>query len=290
MDINETVRRYKANRDAAMRRALERGELPDFQVGMMGASVRAQRRGAMPARRSTVDWKAQMSQGPVGRRNRGVVGQSSAIYKRPRQWAGNYIARTNGGNGGGTPLPPSGQPVPVQPHGYPVDPNCPGRYDPTCPIDDAGSMPTGMGCEDVPPCGTNVIGGTTLGTVGIPPGQTGQVVITAGDAGYFQPRALYWEALPFGGENLVDVNALPAGCCVLPSLLIDAAIGRVSMLRRGGSPDRGLTQGGFANTKELVALDWGEFLSVNEQFLTLFFFNPCQDQPVHVFVDLWGNI
>ncbi len=286
MDINNTVRRYKANRDEAMRRALERGELPDFQIGMKGASATAQRRGAMPTRRSTVNWKAQMSQGPVGRRQRGVVGQSSAIYKRPRLGTGRLVATTGSSNGGSSTLPPWD---PGYPQGYPVHPECP-EYELPCPIDTGGSMPTGMGCEDVPPCGTNVIGGTTLGTVGIAPGQTGQVVITAGDAGYFQPRALYWEALPFGSENLVDCNALPSGCCVLPSLLIDAAIGRVSMLRRGGSPDRALTQGGFANTKELVALDWGEFLSVNEQFLTLFFFNPCQDQPIHVFVDLWGNI
>jgi hypothetical protein len=62
------------------------------------------------------------------------------------------------------------------------------------------------------------------------------------------------------------------------------------MLRRGGSPDRGLTQGGFANTKELVAVDWGEFVSTNEQNLTLFFYNPNVSITAHVFVDLWGNI
>lgn len=158
-----------------------------------------------------------------------------------------------------------------------------------CNIDNAGP-PTGMGCEDAPPCGANVIGGNTLGSAGILPGAVGQIVITAGDAGYFQPRALYFEAQAFNAAGLIDPTTLVGGQTSLPVLLIDAAVGRVSMLRRGGSSDRGLAQGGFANTKELVAVDWAEFVSTNEQNLTLFFYNPNAGITIHAFADLWGNI
>ncbi len=265
VNVQNLLLGYQERRDAAVAAALKSGLIDDkvvhasFEVGQGQAHV--YRRARTPVHRGTVNWKTRMAerQGATGRtgrgHNRGPVGQ---------QAPGQTHLQVGPGEGG-----------------YPVN---------DCPIDAASSMPTGMGCEDVPPCGVNVIGGTTLGTPGIAPGATGPLVITAGDAGYFQPRAIYWEALPRSTDDLVDISLLPSGCCVLPSILVDAAIGRVSVLRRGGSPDRGLIQGGFANTKELVAVDWGEFVSTNEQNLTLFFYNLVAGIDVHVCVDLWGNI
>ena len=163
-----------------------------------------------------------------------------------------------------------------------------------CPIDIATSMGTTggvtMDCDTPQPCGVNVIGGNTLGTAGIAPGATVPLVITAGDAGSFKPKAIYFEALPFSSNDLVDPAALPGGCCVLPLIMVDALVGRLSQLRRGGSADVGLTQGGFANTKELVPVDWARFVSTNEQNLTLLFYNPNVNQTIHAFVDLWGDI
>ena len=158
-----------------------------------------------------------------------------------------------------------------------------------CPVDSAGP-PTGMGCDTQPPCGVNVIGGNTLSTTGIAPGATLGVTITAGDAGYFQPRAVYFEAHEFNDADTITTANLAGGCCSWPIILIDVLVGRISMLRRGGSADRGLIQGGFANTKELVAVDWGEFVSTNEQNLQLIFYNPNTAITLHSFVDIWGNI
>ena len=76
----------------------------------------------------------------------------------------------------------------------------------------------------------------------------------------------------------------------MPIILVDALVGRISQLRRGGSPDVGLTQGGYSNTKELVPVDWAPFTSTTEHNLALLFFNPNVGIPVHVFVDLWGDI
>jgi len=250
MDVNKIAQEYIARRDSAVRKAAENGT---FQVGGRNGMAKRGHTGARRAR-PTVHWTERMVEGAS--RNPGVGRTQRGPVGQAAPAAGDY-------------------------QGYPAN---------GCAIDVAGSMPTGMGCEDVPPCGTNVIGGNTLGTTGIAPGTTGSVVITAGDAGYFQPRAIYFEGQPFATQDLIDPSVLPGGCCNVPLLLVDAAIGRVSMLRRGGSPDRALIQGGFANTKELVAVDWGEFVSTNEQNLTLFFYNPNQDITIHAFVDLWGNI
>lgn len=160
---------------------------------------------------------------------------------------------------------------------------------PKCPIDQAGP-PTGMGCDSPSPCGVNVIGGNTFGTNGIAPAATGTLVITAGDAGYFHPKAIYFEGMPWATQDLIDLAALPVGCCTVPVYLVDALIGRVSMLRRGGAANVALTQGAFANTKELVAVDWGEFVSTNEQNLSLLFYNPNQNQTIHAAFVTWGDI
>ncbi len=160
---------------------------------------------------------------------------------------------------------------------------------PKCPIDNAGP-PTTMDCESESPCGVNVIGGNTFGTAGIAPGITGTLVVTAGDAGSFHPMAIYFEALPFSTNDLVDITALPAGNTSVPVFLVDALIGRVSMLRRGGAANVALTQGAYANTKELVAVDWGTYTSVQEQNLSLLFYNPNDTITIHVAFVEWGDI
>lgn len=184
---------------------------------------------------------------------------------------------------------------------YPPPYPCPQGFDPRawdynrgCPIDQASSMGcTGgvtMGCDSEQPCGVNVIGANTLGTAGVPPGEVVPLQVTAGDATKFRTKAIYFEALPYGDDGLVDVTQLPPGRSTMPIVLVDALVGRISQLRRGGSPDVGLTQGGYANTKELVPTDWAPFTSTTEHNLALLFFNPNRGVTVHVFVDLWGDI
>ncbi len=147
-----------------------------------------------------------------------------------------------------------------------------------------------MNCDGEQPCGVNVIGANTLGTGGIPPGEVVPLQVTAGDATKFRTKAIYFEALPFGDPDLVDISVLPPGRSTMPVILVDALVGRISQLRRGGSPDVGLTQGGYANTKELVPTDWAPFTSTTEHNLALLFFNPNRGVTLHAFVDLWGDI
>lgn len=160
---------------------------------------------------------------------------------------------------------------------------------PKCPIDNAGP-PTTMDCDSPQPCGVNAIGGNTLGTAGIVPGAIVPLIITAGDAGKYTPKAVYFEGQPYSSNDLIDPALLPAGRADMPILLVDALVGRISMLRRGGAANVALTQGGFANTKELVAVDWGTFVSTNEQNLNLLFLNPNVGVTLHAFADLWGDI
>ena len=163
------------------------------------------------------------------------------------------------------------------------------RGEPICPIDQVG-VPTSMGCEDPAPCGVNVIGGNTLGSTGVPAAGTGNIIVTAGDAAQFQPRAFYFEAHGFNNSGTINDAGLAGGQESFPVLLIDVFVGRVSMLRRGGEAERGLIQGGFSKKKPLVAVDWGDFVSTQEQNLTLQFYNPNANVALHVFCDIWGNI
>ena len=195
---------------------------------------------------------------------------------------------------------PSGNPGCMPPTMPPYP--CPPTIDPRwwdfnrgCPIDHASAMEcpidgVSMGCDTEQPCGVNVIGANTLGTPGIPPGEVVPLNVTAGDATKFRTKAIYFEALPWADRELVDVMGLPPGRSTMPLVLVDALVGRISQLRRGGSPDVGLTQGGYSNTKELVPVDWAPFTSTTEHNLALLFFNPNQATTVHVFVDLWGDI
>lgn len=251
MNIREMIQKHEANKAAALAQYVD---TDGFEVGGNALARR---------RRPQVQYKRRMiNQGDVGRlkrrartRRAGRVGQETAQVMYVTEQA---MVKTT---------PPSEH----------------------CPVDSAGP-PTGMGCDTQPPCGVNVIGGNTLSTSGIAPGSTATVTITAGDAGYFQPRAVYFEAHEFNADDTITTANLAGGCCSWPVILVDVLIGRISMLRRGGSADRGLIQGGFANTKELVAVDWGEFVSTNEQNLSLVFYNPNTAVTVHAFVDIWGNI
>lgn len=256
MDIREMIQTHEANKaDALARFAAQNG---GFEVG-----GNALARG----RRPQVQYKQRMvNQGDVGRLKRRArsrrAGRTGAATSQNQQHV-MYVAEQQMVN----TAPPTAH----------------------CPVDSVGP-PTGMGCDTQPPCGVNVIGGNTLSTPGIAPGLTRTVTITAGDAGYFQPRAVYFEAHEVNNNDTITTANLAGGCCSWPIILIDVLIGRISMLRRGGSADRGLIQGGFANTKELVAVDWGEFVSTNEQNLSLVFYNPNAAVTVHGFVDIWGNI
>ncbi|MCH9682857.1 MAG: hypothetical protein K0V04_15580 [Deltaproteobacteria bacterium] len=240
------------------------------------------------------------------KRRAGFVGQGSAApSNKPAQPAtamvvtpGTYnppvaIPIDPGATGGGTTV--GGQCGTAPP--YP----CPSGMDPRwwdynrgCPIDHAASMGCTDGvtmyCDTEQPCGVNVIGANTLGTDGIPPGEVVPLNITAGDATRFRTKAIYFEAQPFRNPDLIDTAVLPPGRSTLPVILVDALVGRISQLRRGGSPDVGLTQGGYSNTKELVPTDWAPFTSTTEHNLALLFFNPNADVTIHVFVDLWGDI
>ena len=269
----------KARRDAALERFLAKN--PQFGVG--------NRSGSRP--------------GHVGRVvapsvKAGSVHRPVHAWKRRSGFVGQATASIPTAGGSSAPINQPGTPT-AQPHAPPYP--CPRGMDPNywdfnrgCPIDHVSDMSCGggvtMNCDTESPCGVNVIGGNTLGTDGIPPGEVVPLSITAGDATKFHTKAIYFEALPFAQPDLVDVSAIPPGRSTMPIVLVDALVGRISQLRRGGSPDVGLTQGGYSNTKELVPVDWAPFTSTTEHNLALLFFNPNAGTPVHVFANLWGDI
>jgi hypothetical protein len=297
-DPTQLLARYQARRDAALERYLALN--PHFGVGSYRSSSRPGQVGRVvaPMRKPGIVRPHQ-----AWKRRAGFVGDGP-----PAPYGGapsNNLPPNTGmplDNGGGCMPPTYPQPYGAQQQPYPCPPYpCPQGMDPRwwdygrgCPIDQASSMGcTGgvtMGCESDQPCGVNVIGANTLGTEGVPPGEVVPLQVTAGDATKFRTKAIYFEALPFADNELVDVALLPPSRTTMPIILVDALVGRISQLRRGGSPDVGLTQGGYANTKELVPTDWAPFTSTTEHNLALLFFNPNRGATVHVFVDLWGDI
>lgn len=162
-----------------------------------------------------------------------------------------------------------------------------------------GAGGPGSNCPVAPPyCGCNVLGGNTLGaagdndpiaaqSVGINP-----IVIDSGDACRWQPRSMLIRAY----SALDDAGmALPAGQinCSRPAsaLLFSAQVGNIFMTRRVasiGQVDFGMIIDGWSDRKELTCVDWSAFTSTNNQQLRLDFYNPC-NEPIHVFVDLWGD-
>ena len=290
-DPRELLARYQARRDAALERHLAKNQ--HFGVGSYRSSSRPGQVGRVvaPQKRPGI-----LRPHQAWKRRAGFVGDGSSVPLPPYGTTPNAPQPTGTPGANGGCMPPPTYPVPYGPP-YP----CPQGMDPRawdygrgCPIDPSPLMgcPGGvtMGCESEQPCGVNVIGANTLGTAGVPPGEVVPLQVTAGDATKFRTKAIYFEALPFSDEELVDVAALPPGRSTMPIILVDALVGRISQLRRGGSPDVGLTQGGYANTKELVPTDWAPFTSTTEHNLALLFFNPNRGVTVHVFVDLWGDI
>lgn len=306
-------RGFEARADAALWRHLGRGrpapshrEEPssDFGVGNYRGSRRPTiYRGGNAGRRSpraSHPW----------RRRAGFVGDDSSAAMELRQprtgtliTPGMHPPPDNPDPGGGVQLPP-GYPPPGYPPAQPMPPfyPCPQGLHPLqwdfqrgCPIDVGSSMGctkdgVTLNCDSEQPCGVNVIGSNTLGTDGIPPREVVPLNVTAGDATKFATKAIYFEALPYSDTDAVDVAALPASRDTMPVILVDALVGRISQLRRGGAPDVGLPQGAYANKKELVPVDWAAFTSTTEHNLSLLFYNPNVNTPLHVFVALWGDI
>ena len=302
--------RHDPRRDVAPPRHLNLKQAPAFGVGGFRSSSRAGNVGRVV---SASRPPSVLRPHQAWKRRSGFVGQGSSVpLGNPYGSSATLTA-----NPAGPPVPPpqglpTGQPqgVPLDPYGggqQPHPPTAPPPY--PCPpgfdarwwdfnrgvaIDHASSMGCSGGvtmhCDTEQPCGVNVIGANTLGTEGIPPGEVVPLNITAGDATKFRTKAIYFEALPFGDPDLVDIGALPPSRATMPLILVDALVGRISQLRRGGSPDVGLTQGGYANTKELVPVDWAPFTSTTEHNLALLLFNPNRGITVHAFVALWGEI
>ena len=288
VDPMQLLARYQARRDAALERHLAGN--PHFGVGNYRSSSRPGQVGRVvaPQRKPGI-----LRPHQTWKRRAGFVGDASGT-PLPGPYGASVPNMPQPNVVGG--CPPPAYPMPYGPP-YPCPQGIDARswdFNRGCPIDQAGSMGcTGgvtMGCDSEQPCGVNVIGANTLGTAGVPPGEVVPLQVTAGDATKFRTKAIYFEALPFADDDLVDVTTLPPGRSTMPIILVDALVGRISQLRRGGSPDVGLTQGGYANTKELVPTDWAPFTSTTEHNLALLFFNPNRAVTVHVFVDLWGDI
>lgn len=288
-DSNQLLMRYQARRDAALERYLAQN--PHFGVGSYRSSSRPGQVGRVvaPQRKPGIVRPHQ-----AWKRRAGFVGDGSSPQPNPYgNTAPPNMPQPNGTPNAGGCMPPT-----FPPYGPPYP--CPQGADPRwwdynrgCPLDGGPMGCTSgvtMGCESEQPCGVNVIGANTLGTAGVPPGEVVPLQVTAGDATKFRTKAIYFEALPYADDELVDVSAMPPGRSTMPIILVDALVGRISQLRRGGSPDVGLTQGGYSNTKELVPTDWAPFTSTTEHNLALLFFNPNRAVTVHVFVDLWGDI
>ena len=138
-------------------------------------------------------------------------------------------------------------------------------------------------------CDCHVIGGTTLGTEGIPTtSQAARITtlsIDAGDADAFVPYYIYFVAYQVAGgaptEQITGVE--------LPLLLMDSRSGQNPNLRRASDtdPSFGIITTVYGDEKELECVDWRTFGSINNQQLSLLLYNP-NDVTVHAFVDIWG--
>lgn len=292
-DVHELLAKYRKDKKAAN---AQLALTPSFGVGAyhrqpggrVWAPARAPAQHPRPAARPTQP--ARRASAPAYAygypQQGGYVGDAPANVPAPT--ADPYYPNGNprdpsnppGSPGQYPPGPPGGAPYPQPPQGqtYPQPPEC----------DPCGHGVT-MHCETPTPCGANAIGQTTFGSEGIPPGVVTPVVVTAGDAKSFKPTKLFFEAMPWASPDLIDTDRL-RGRSSLPLFLVDALVGRKSQLRRGGSPALGISQSAYANSKEIELVDWEEFTSTTEHNLSLLFFNPNKDIPVHASVVLWGDI
>lgn len=148
--------------------------------------------------------------------------------------------------------------------------------------------PMDKACPVKPPrCDCHVIGGNTLGTTGIATGANaaarfGNVALDSGDASYFVPYYIYVTAFQFNSNTTVTGTPVMV-------LLQDSKSGQEPNMRRASQDDPafGVATLVYGREKELECVDWRRFASINNQQLTLTFYNP-RDFAVHVFVALWG--
>lgn len=232
----------------------------------------------------------------------GFVGQPTHLLAPGMPTGGTGVPLPPGGSS--RPVPVDQRPIPVdqpshlpvnQPYGYPYP--CPPGMDPNlwnykegCPIDqcDKGGGVT-MNCDTPTFCNYNLIGQNTLSTDGIAAGSDGRLVVTAGDSASFTPKYFYYEAQPFATNATIDITALPPAFDSAPVLMQDVFVGRISQLRRGGSPDVAIPQGAFSKEHHIVPVDWAPFTSTQEQNWSGIFYNP-NGFTVHVFIAMWGDI
>lgn len=294
-DVHELLAKYRTDKKAA---TAQLALAPSFGVGAYNRQAGG--RVWAPTRAPAPNYRPAPRPAPQARR------APAPAYGYPPQ--GGYIGQAPA-NAPAQPVPPPTA-DPYYPNGNPVDPRnppgSPGQYPPGTPggapypqghthypppeqCDPCGHGIT-MHCETETPCGINSIGQTSFGTQGIPPGVVTPLVVTAGDAKSFKPTKLFFEAMPWASPDLIDTERLPTGRSSLPLFLVDALVGRRSQLRRGGSPSLGISQSAYANSKEIELVDWEEFTSTTEHNLSLLFYNPNKDLPVHVDVVLWGDI
>lgn len=150
-----------------------------------------------------------------------------------------------------------------------------------------------MAREDPGPVlGCNVLGANTLNQVfgvigqglGVAPGAQAQLSIDAGDSCRYRPRALL--IVGYQADDTANIIATPI--VQAPLLLINAFVGNVGVIRRGGLLQFGIISDGFSDRKELTCVDWTPFTSVNNQGLNLTL-QSIFGTNMHFFLDLWGD-
>lgn len=153
--------------------------------------------------------------------------------------------------------------------------------------DNRYSCQAGMCAEEKPVCGCNVIGANTFASdpTGLAAGAQRNLAIDAGDACRWQPRSLLIVAYE---ADVANPERLSAPIVQVPTLLLNATIGTIPMIRRTGANNFGIISDGYSDRKEITCVDWAPFTSVQNQGLTLSFLN-IGSNPVHIFNDIWGD-
>jgi hypothetical protein len=137
-------------------------------------------------------------------------------------------------------------------------------------------------------CDCHVIGGNTLESTlyptGVASGAFATVTLDSGDASFFVPYYMHIVALEVGSVANLAVTGTP-----LLVNMQDSKSGRAPNMRRASEtdPSFGVPTLVYGQEKELECVDWNRFASVNNQQLTITFYNP-QTVAVHIFVNLWG--
>lgn len=143
-------------------------------------------------------------------------------------------------------------------------------------------------CERLPPvCGANVLGWNTLAIAqsGVAPGVSITIPLDAGDACKWQPRALFLAAFEADG---VTAQRLASPLVQLPFLLLNASVGSIPQIRRANRIDFGILSDAYSDRKELTAVDWAPFTSVQNQGLS-FIVQSIVNENIHIFGVVWGD-